>query len=145
LTQPAAVPDDDNDARDFAIRIYSRLVWTMSVMAVLASAGLWRIYGRNFALAFMIGATVSLVNFYWLRRTIESAFERTVSSEESPSSAGIVTRFLLRYILIAIAAYVILNSSSLSVQGLIAGLSLPAGAIMLEALYQIFRVLRHGF
>jgi hypothetical protein len=144
LTHLDAVPDD-NGARDFAINIYSRLVWTMSVMAVLSSIVLWRIYGHNFALAFMIGGTVSLVNFHWLRRTIERAFERTVSSEESTSSAGIVTRFLLRYVLIAIAAYVIFNSSSLSVQGLIAGLSLPAGAIMLEALYQIFRVLRHGF
>ncbi len=144
MTHPAVVPDD-NGAQDFAINVYSRLVWIMSVMAVLATIVLWRIYGHNFALAFMVGGAVSLVNFYWLRRTIESAFERTVSSGESPSSAGIVTRFLLRYVLIAIAAYVIFNSSSLSVQGLIAGLSLPAGAIMLEALYQIFRVLRHGF
>jgi hypothetical protein len=60
------------------------------------------------------------------------------------SSSGVVTRFLLRYALIAVAAYGIFRSSADSVYGLFVGLFLPVGAILIEAVYATYGALRRG-
>ncbi|HJX85183.1 MAG TPA: ATP synthase subunit I, partial [Candidatus Angelobacter sp.] len=87
------------------------------------------------------GCAVSLLNFYWLKRTLEALVNRTIASGRKPSSAGVIVRLLLRYVLIAVAAYVIFNSSAMSAYGLFVGLSLPVGAIMMEAAHQASREL----
>ena len=57
-------------------------------------------------------------------------------------NAGIVARFLLRYVLLGLAAYAILTSFPASLRGLFAGLFLPVGAIVCEAFYELYAALR---
>jgi hypothetical protein len=56
---------------------------------------------------------------------------------------GIIARFLLRYVLLGVAAYAILTSFPASLRGLFAGLFLPVGAIACEAVYEVYAGLRH--
>jgi hypothetical protein len=56
----------------------------------------------------------------------------------------VIIRFLLRYVLMAIAAYVILSVSPQSLNGLFAGLFVPVAAIICEALYETYAVLARG-
>ena len=132
----------DGEAEQFGQRIYARLVRFMYILAGLAAPVTWIIYGWAFALFFVIGCALAILNFYWLKRTLEALVDRTISSSGAkPSSAGVIARLLLRYVLIAVAAYVIFNSSAMSAYGLFAGLCLPVGAIMMEAAYQAGREL----
>ncbi len=131
----------DGAAEQFGRSVYARLVRFMYVLAGLAVPVTLIIYGWAFALFFAIGCALAILNFYWLKRTIEALVDRTVSSGVKPSSAGVIARLLLRYVLIAVAAYVIFNSSAMSAYGLFAGLCLPVGAIMMEAAYQAGREL----
>ena len=55
-----------------------------------------------------------------------------------------VFRFLLRYILMAVRAYVILTVSPASLNGLLAGLFLPVAAILCEAGYEVYAALIRG-
>ena len=114
----------------------------MVALAFLTVPAMWIWYGRMMALVFFLGSAIALINFYWLRRSIEAMGSRLESTGRSPSRAGIILRFLLRYLLIAAAAYAILKSTASSLNGLFFGLSLPVGAILIEAVYQLFEAFR---
>ena len=140
---PAVVPDQETDDLDGAV--YSRMVRVMVALALLAAPFVWIKLGRDAELAFIGGCAIALLNFYWLKRTIAALIDRTISStNKKPASTGVVLRFLGRYVLIALALYVIFKGSAMSVYGLLGGLSLPVGAVMIEAVYQTFRALKHG-
>ena len=53
-------------------------------------------------------------------------------------------RFLLRYALMGIAAYVIFTVSPASLYGLFAGLFLPVAAIACEAAYEVYVAIVRG-
>jgi hypothetical protein len=126
----------------FYAATFQRIVRYMLALAVLIFPLLWFKLHRAVALAFVAGAAIALVNFYWLRRTVEALGERVLNSGIRQSSSGVVMRFLLRYALIAAAAYGIFRSSADSVYGLFAGLFLPVGAILVEAVHATYGALR---
>jgi hypothetical protein len=143
LTTPAAV--EDREAEAFSAKTLRRILLTMIILLIAATPLLWARYGGGMALSFAIGGGISLVNFYWLKRTLAGLVEAVAVRGRKRSSAGIVLRFMLRYVLIAVIAYAIFKSSATSMYGLCAGLSLPVGAILIEAAYAIYGALRRGF
>ena len=90
------------------------------------------------------GCAIAYINFHWLKRAIAGFVDRATGAAESQSGKGIVFRFLLRYVLMAIGAYVILTVSPASLNGLLAGLFLPVGAIVCEAAYEVYAALARG-
>lgn len=116
----------------------------MYIIAVIAAAiALWK-FGVRCAIGFVLGCSIAFINFYWLKRAISGFADRATGSPASQSGSGIVARFLLRYVLIAIGAYAILTVSPASLNGLFAGLFLPVGAILCEAGYEVYVALtRH--
>lgn len=143
MTAPGVV--DDREAEDSSANTLRRVFASMIVLLVAGPPLLWAKYGHGMALSFVLGGGISLVNFYWLKRTLAALVEAVAVRGRKRSSAGIVLRFVLRYVLIAVAAYAIFRSSAMSMYGLCAGLSLPVGAILIEAAYAIYGALRRGF
>ena len=107
-------------------------------------AALWSRFGWRLALGFAFGCAIAYVNFYWLKKVIAGFVDRTVGAGSSGSGQGIVFRFLLRYVLMALGAYAILTVSPASLYGLLAGLFLPVGAIACEAAYELYAALARG-
>lgn len=143
MTTPAAV--DDREGEAFSANTFRRIFVTMIVLLVAGAPVLWAKFGGGMALSFAIGGGISLINFYWLKRTLAALVEAVAVAGKKRSSAGIVLRFVFRYLLIALAAYAIFKSSAMSMVGLCAGLSLPVGAVLIEAAYAIYGALRRGF
>ena len=135
---------EDRNAEAFAANTFRRIFLTMMVLLVAGAPVLWAKYGGGMALSFVIGGGISLINFYWLKRTLAALVEAVAVAGRKRSSAGIILRFVLRYVLIAVAAYAIFKSSEMSMVGLCAGLSLPVGTVLIEAAYAIYGVLRRG-
>ena len=131
--------DSEND---FFISSYRRLVGTMIALALVLAPAVWIRYGRAMSLVFLLGSAIAIVNFHWLRRSIEAMGARIESTGRPPSRAGVLLRFVMRYLLIAAAAYAILKSTASSLNGLFFGLSLPVGAILIEAIYQVIAAFR---
>lgn len=127
----------------FFAGVYRRLVGLMVILGLAGAAITWARYTRVTALAFLVGALIAIVNFHWLKRTVEAMGRRLPSKGKAPAVWGIVMRFLLRYVLIAVAAYVILKSTTNSLYGFFAGLSAPVGAILMEALYETCKAFRN--
>jgi hypothetical protein len=93
-------------------------------------------FGWRVGLGFALGATIAYLNFHWLKKVVAGLTELTIGTPTS--SRGVVHRFLLRYFLMAIIAFVILTVSRESLYGLFAGLFLPVAAILCEAAYEAF-------
>jgi len=106
---------------------------------------LWWKAGARFALGYVAGGLVAFVNFHWLKRGVEALADRITRSGRPQPATGIVLRFLLRYFLVAAAAYAIFTISAASVYGLLAGLCLPVAGILCEAGYEVVISVRRGY
>ncbi len=129
----------------FYVRTYRRLVRMMVALALAGTASICVRYGGATALVFLAGAFIAILNFHWLKRTLDAISERLQVTGTRPSAWGIVFRFVLRYVLIAAGAYVIFKSTASNLYGFFAGLLVPMGAILMEAVYETYRALRSGF
>lgn len=136
--------NDGGASEAFYSRALPRIRRFMIGLAIPVAAFVLLRFGWKIALGFVVGCAIAYVNFYWLKRTVSSLADRITATGERPSSAGVVLRFLARYLLMALAAYVIFTFSPASLFGLFAGLFLPVGAIMCEAGYELYAALRWG-
>jgi len=136
------VPPSDPETEQFYAQAYARMMRCMLVVALFAAPVFFWRPGWKFALAFLLGATLSLLNFRWLERTVYGLSELLIKSPKAQPSGRVVRRFLFRYLLIAVGAYVIFKSSVIAVYGFFAGLSLPVVGVFCEAVYELFTTLR---
>jgi hypothetical protein len=131
-----------------AVHFYSgalpRIGRFMVVLWPLLVAGAWWRFGFRPALGLALGCAIAYINFHWLERVIGAFIDRATGSGTAGSGEGIVFRFLLRYVLMAIGAYAILTVSPASLKGLLAGLFLPVAAIVCEAVYEVYAALVRG-
>jgi hypothetical protein len=116
----------------------------MAGLALVLSAAAWWRFGRWSALGFALGCAIAYLNFHWLKSGVNGLADRVTNAGKSQSGTGIVARFLLRYVLLGAAAYVILTSFPASLSGLFAGLCLPVGAIACEAAYELYVAVFRG-
>ena len=116
----------------------------MLMLAVTLSAAAWWRYGWRIALGFACGSSVAYLNFFWLKRVVSALADRATQSDQTQSSDGVVLRFLLRYVLMGLGAYVIFTLSPASLYGLFAGLFLPVAGIACEAAYEMWVAVARG-
>jgi len=127
------VPEDE-----FYSGAAARIPWFMAGLGLALSVVAWWRYGHSSALGFLAGSIIAFLNFHWLKSGVSGLADRATNSGKAQSGKGIVARFLLRYVLMGAAAYVILTSFPASLRGLFAGLFLPVGAIACEATYETY-------
>ncbi len=140
-----AIKDEKTAASEvFYSGALDRIRRFMIVLATVFTAAAWARSGWRAALGFALGCAVSYVNFYWLKRVVSAMADRITRTGQRESGKGIVARFLLRYLLMALAAYAILTVSPASLYGLLAGLFLPVGAIACEAGYEVYMAVVRG-
>jgi hypothetical protein len=126
---------------DFYSRALGRIQRLMVMLGIAALSTAWAVFGWRIALGLVLGGAIAFLNFYWLQKVVAGIGELTVSSGAPVSSRGLVVRFLLRYFLMAIVAFVILTVSRQSLCGLFAGLFLPVAAMLCEAVYEAYAAL----
>jgi hypothetical protein len=131
-------------AEHFYSGALSRIARFMAVLAPLLIAAAWWRFGVRAAIGLALGCAIAYVNFIWLKRVIAGFVDRATGTATSESGQGIVFRFLLRYVLMALGAYAILTVSPASLNGLLAGLFLPVAAIACEAVYELYAALSRG-
>jgi hypothetical protein len=139
--QSSAPPED---ADGFYAGALDRIRRFMMVLGVALTVAAVPKFGFRSALGFAVGCGIAYLNFYWLKRVIAGFVDRAAGAATSESGQGIVSRFLLRYVLMALGAYAILTVSPASLKGLLAGLFLPVAAIACEAVYELYAALTRG-
>jgi hypothetical protein len=134
----------DVDGQSFQSGAITRISHSMVVLWVVFTVAAWVVYGWRIALGFVCGCGIAYLNFHWLKRVVNALADRMTDGGRARSGKGIVLRFLLRYFLMAVGAYVIFSVSPASLYGLFAGLFLPAAGIACEAAYELYMALTRG-
>ncbi len=134
----------DPEAEKFYSAAMDRIRRFMAGIGVVATVVILVWVGWKVAVGVALGCAIAWVNFYWLKQAVAALADRVTASGRTQSSAGIVMRFLLRYALIALGAYVIFKVSRDSLYGLLGGLFLTVAAILCEAAYEVVVAVRRG-
>ena len=147
-TQTDPVQPEPGEPDPVAERFFSgaldRIRRFMAILAPMLVGACWWRFGLRPAAGLAFGCLIAYVNFHWLKRVISGFVDRAAGTQTKQSSDGIVFRFVFRYVLMAVGAYVILTVSPASLNGLLAGLFLPVAAIACEAVYELYAALARG-
>lgn len=131
---PATAAATDAFYADSLTRIRNFMLVLGPAFAVAAALR----FGFRPALGFVLGSTIAYLNFHWLKSVVSGLADRATNTGKPQSGMGIVVRFVLRYALLAAAAYAILTSFPASLRGLFVGLFLPVAAIACEAAFELY-------
>ena len=71
------------------------------------------------SLGVLLGGFISIVNFYWMDRSLRSAFEKNTGNIKGP----VIGKYFLRLTLTAIVLYFLIANDTVHVIGLLIGLS----------------------
>ena len=112
--------------------------WMMAVAAGAALAALAAGEPR-FAAGLVLGSGLGLVNYFWLHEAVEHLM--TAGQERLPRL--LIAKFILRYPLAFGGVYLLYRTGWVSVAGLFAGLFVPVGGVLVEAVLQIREGLRN--
>jgi hypothetical protein len=137
--------DSAGRAESFYSGALTRIPRFMIGLALLLTGAGWLHFGWRVAVGFACGCAIAYLNFHWLERVVSALADRATQTAYKQSSGGIVFRFLVRYFLMAAAAYAIFSVSRASLYGLFAGLFLPVGGIACEAAFELYMALARGF
>jgi hypothetical protein len=89
--------------------------------------------GWRWAVAYLLGAAASYLNFRWLKRVVD-ALGGALAARPSPKFAILIG---LRYLLLAAGAYAIVNFTSLSLPAALIGLFVPVAAVVVEIVFEL--------
>jgi hypothetical protein len=89
--------------------------------------------GWRWALAYLLGAAASYLNFRWLKRVVD-ALGGALAARPSPKFAILIG---LRYLLLGAGAYAIVNFTSLSLPAALIGLFVPVAAVIQEIIFEL--------
>jgi hypothetical protein len=118
-------------------RAEARLPQWMTGVAVVATLAVLVSGHLRQAAGFALGATLAIVNYYWLHQVIETLLRTT--SARVPK--GVLLKFCLRYPLAFAGIYLVYRSRWLSLAAIFAGLFVPVAGALVEAVVQI----KNGF
>ena len=102
---------------------------------VLAAAGCLAcliLRGWRWAVAYLLGAAASYLNFRWLK--VVDALGAALAARPSPKFAILIG---LRYVLLGAGAYAIVNFTSLSLPAALIGLFVPVAAVIVEIVFEL--------
>jgi hypothetical protein len=132
----------DPAAQQFYVEVQARILRSMLAAALVVGAVFFWRPGWRFAVSFLGGCALALLNFQGLEKLVSGLSDFIVKNPNRPPSGRVVRRFLLRYVLVALGAYVIFKSLGTGVYGFFAGLFLPVIGIFYEAVYELVTSLR---
>lgn len=119
-----------------------RIVHTLLVITILLLPfALWR-FGVVAAAGFAAGGFVSWLNLRSLAAGVRGLADRIVNQRSTERGSVVISRFLLRYLLVGVIAYGIFKGSRVAFHGFLWGLTLPVAGMLAEAAYEAFVAFR---
>jgi ATP synthase I subunit len=141
MTTPEPTSSDADQFYDRALERIRKFMLALAALGLLACLALFR---WQVAAGFAAGAIVSYANHRWLERAVEAVGERIATGQSRERGRGIIARAVLRYVLVAVGAYVIFKVSRAGLYGFLGGVCLPIAAVTCEVAVELFVTLRRG-
>ena len=113
----------------FYDRFIRRVSWIILILALTVSAVIAWTKGVRIGLAFLLGAAVSYVSFWGWRQVVNALTPGPKKRSSFP--------YILRILLLMVAAYVIIRFLGLNVAAAASGLLVSAAAVLLELVFEL--------
>jgi hypothetical protein len=144
-SEPSSNPDPTPDPKEEALygavlRRILRNLWVLTCVLLVPAA---LRYGWRAAAGFAAGAVASWLSFRSLAQGAEGLADRVVQAHSKERGGVVISRFLLRYLLVGVVGYGIFKSSAEAFRGFLWGLTVPVGAMLIEATYEGYLAWRH--
>jgi len=113
------------DGRALEMRVFRSMIATVGLAVIVGTVlAPWRV-----ATGLMLGGLLSLLNYHWLCTSVAAVF--SVSGTERPRIK--ISRYILRYLVVAGAAFAAYQLRLVSLPALFAGLCSFVPALFIEA------------
>ncbi len=113
-----------------------RILWAMAAVTILGGLLCFIFVSRQFGTGILFGGGLSLVNYYWLKNSLRSIFDRAVSAGEKPRF--LAASYFLRYVAFGTLLLIIFLTKVLPIIAVLLGLASFAFAIIVEAFILLF-------
>jgi hypothetical protein len=133
-------PPNDKPTLGFAApEAVERRVWRNSIaIVVIATVAAAFVTDLPFVLGLILGGALALLNYKWLHSSLRAIV--AASNEKAPP--GTMVKFVVRWLVIATIALAANKTGYFDAVAILAGLFVPAGAVMIEAAYVAYKTLR---
>ncbi len=84
----------------------------------------------KFALGVLLGGFISILNFYWMERSLRRVFEKLAGNVKG----SVVFKYFIRLALTAIILYFLISSDTVNIIGLVIGLSVVVITIVVTVI-----------
>ena len=119
-----------------------RIEWLIAGIGAAATAAAWFVWGRGAAAGLAAGASLSWVNYRWMKQGVDTLARLSMAqagTQRAQVPASVYLKFLGRYALLIVAAYVILRAFRPPLASLLAGFFSVVAAVLVEMVGQLFR------
>jgi hypothetical protein len=136
LASDDSTPNDDESHALTAPEAVERRVWR-NIFAVVAIAVVIAALTADlkFMLGLVLGGGLALLNYKWLHSSLRAVL--ATGSQKTPP--GTMIKFVVRWLVIAAAAWAANKTGYFDPVAILAGLFAPAGAVMIEAAYVAYK------
>jgi len=114
---------------------HRRILILMAFAGLLGSIAGFIFGGQSFGIGVLIGGALSLVNYYWLKRSLKTVFEAAVEDGQPQFLAG---KYILRYLVFGTILTIVYLTDAVPVIAVLLGLASFAVAIIFEAIIRLF-------
>jgi hypothetical protein len=136
-TKPAEVASYDGDI----IPTRRRLEWNTYLVLAAMLIGSWLTGNLKVILGTILGGVLGLINYRWLSASLSVIIPAAAESNRVPRWTA--SKFILRYFVIGASIVLALWSGWFNLGAIMISLCAFAGAVMIEAGYQIYRMIVH--
>jgi hypothetical protein len=128
---------DNNVTKDDEPKTISekRLLWFMAIVSVVEIVGSLFLGNWRITFGLMLGSALSFLNYYWLKISLRSLFDRATAGER-PRFTGFL--YVLRYGALALTIALASQLKLITIAAALIGLLTFAIAILIEAFIQVF-------
>jgi len=114
---------------------HKRILTLMALAALLGAIAGFIFDGLSFGIGVLIGGALSLVNYYWLKRSLKLVFDKAIAGEPPQFLAG---KYFLRYLTFAVVLAIVYLTKTVPIIAVLLGLASFALAIIFEAIIRLF-------
>ncbi len=130
------------DSEAFYAAAERRIEYLTAGIGVVAAVAVAIHWGRRPGLGVAAGAALSWINYRWMKQGVNTLAKLSTvqaGAEKARVPASVYFKFVGRYALLIVVAYVILRGFSLPAASVLAGFFAVVAAVIVELINQLFR------
>jgi hypothetical protein len=131
--------EDSNTYEQEAPKLsHTRILILMAAVIVIGTTLGFLYRSPRFGLGFLVGGILAEINYFWLKSALGGIFEKAIRDGKKPRF--LISRYLLRYVFVALALILIYVTKVVDFGAVIAGLVSLAIAVTIEGIIRLFLI-----